>query len=440
MRAANRSAPPPRGLLAFLAAVFCLLAAGSTTSVWAGPTSEPLPSEPIAIVKLPFAGIASEVESSLQELLRSTLNRSGYAVLPAQVVQNRLANESRLFGCSTASCYGRLSQVLGVRRVVEGEVQKLGLEFSLQLWLRDLYTGKLVAPPAKEVCQVCSSEEMRQTVVRVAQMLLQLAPPQGPQATRVADASGLLSLETDPVGARIFIDKVERSERTPATLLLGAGIHDLLIDGSGYEPLRHKVEVSSGKQVSLSFVLSPKTQRKAWLRPLGITSALLAAGLAVGSGVLLYLHNRPVTSMDCPDQPGLPFHCPQKYDNLGVGIGAAVGAGVLAISAGLAFYFDASAPRRRPIAEAESETPPEPPTSPSASPAPSPLPGPPAAPTPSPASSQPPTSLPSSAPKSPAVAPATSPAGPSSAPPAALPPASASPAAVAPMSARPLSP
>ncbi|HNN94325.1 MAG TPA: PEGA domain-containing protein, partial [Pseudomonadota bacterium] len=416
MRAANRSAPPRRRLFAFLVLLFGLILAGSATSVWAGPGAEPPPSEPIAIVKLPFAGIASEVENSLQELLRSTLNRSGFTVLPAQMVGNRLANESRLFGCSTASCYGRLAQVLGVRRVIEGEVQKLGLEFSLQLWVRDLYTGKLVAPPAKEVCQVCSSEEIRQTVIRVAQMLVQFAPPQGPQATIRAEESGLLSLETDPVGARIFIDKVERSERTPATLLLGAGIHDLMIDGTGYEPQRHKVELSSGKQVSLSFVLSPKTQRKTWLRPLGWTSAVLAVGLAVGSGVLFYYHNRPVTSMDCPDQPGLPFHCPQKYDNLGAGIGAAVGAGVLAIGAGIAFYYDLSAPRRRSIAEAESEAAQERPASPiPAGPSPSSTGAP--LPTPSPAT-------PPLAPKAPAATPPTT----SAAPPAASPASPAFPA------------
>ena len=148
MRAANRSAPPAQ-------AVRLPGLALQPDSGWqcdvrlGGPGCGAAPSEPIAIVKLPFAGIASEVENSLQELLRSTLNRSGFTVLPAQVVGNRLANESRLFGCSTASCCGRLAQVLGVRRVIEGEVQKLGLEFSLQLWVRDLYTGKLVAPPAK---------------------------------------------------------------------------------------------------------------------------------------------------------------------------------------------------------------------------------------------------------------------------------------------------
>jgi hypothetical protein len=43
------------------------------------------------------------------------------------------------------------------------------------------------------------------------------------------------------------------------------------------------------------------------------------------------------------------FRCPYKYDLLGAGITAVVGAGVLAVGSGLAFYFDNAAPRRRPI-------------------------------------------------------------------------------------------
>ena len=420
MRAAKRSAPRWCGLSACSAVLLCLLCVGVTTPVHAGPTSEPLPNEPIAIVKLPFAGIASEVEASLHELLRSTLNRLGYAVLPAQVVQNRLSGEQRLFGCTTASCYGRLAQVLGVRRVVEGEVQKLGLEFSLQLWLRDLYTGKLVAPPAKEVCPVCSSDEIRQTVRRAAELVVQLAPPKGPQETQRPAESGMLSLETDPPGARIVIDRVERSERTPATLLLGPGIHDLMIEGAGYEVQRHKVEVSSGKQVSLSFVLSPKTQRKPWLRPLAWTGTILAIGLAVGSGVLLYYHGRPVTTPECPDVPGVSFRCPQKYDNLAVGVAAAVGAGALAVGSGLAFFFDASAPRRRPIAEAETEA--------AAA----------AAASPPPALAPLPIVVPSASPSAPPLPTVAPPAAPS---PTAGPRSSAvPPPALAPMSVRPTSP
>lgn len=343
------------GVRVALLSLACLLFAGARSSVAAAPTAEPLPSESIAIIKLPFAGIAGEVESDLKELLRGTLNRHGFNVLTSQVVQNRLANEPRLFACSTISCYGRLAQVLGVRRIVEGEVQRLELStFAMRLSLRDLYSGKLVAPPVQERCDVCSSEDVRAMVVRAAEVLSQIAPPKGPQETSRPSESGMLSLESDPAGARILIDRVERAERTPATLLLGAGMHDLVIDGGGYEPKHAKVEIIAGQQTSLSYELMPKPQRRPWLRPLAWTTAILAVGLAVGSGVLFYYDGKPVITDDCPPLSGA-FHCPQKYDNRTVGIAAAVGAGVLAIGSGLAFYFDSAAPRRRPIAEAEAE-------------------------------------------------------------------------------------
>ena len=50
-----------------------------------------------------------------------------------------------------------------------------------------------------------------------------------------------------------------------------------------------------------------------------------------------------------------------KYDNLVPGVSLAIGAGVLAVSAGLMFYFDNSSPKVKPIVE---PTPSEPTASP----------------------------------------------------------------------------
>src|SRR4051812_34727461 len=84
-------------------ALLCLVAVPHGRA-WAGPgTAEPPPSETIAITKLPFAGIAGEVAMDLSQLIRETLRSSGFTVLAASVVENRLANEERLLGCSTPS-------------------------------------------------------------------------------------------------------------------------------------------------------------------------------------------------------------------------------------------------------------------------------------------------------------------------------------------------
>lgn len=326
----------------------------SSDEVWAAPqnnaSAEPPPSETIAITKLPFAGIAGEVATDLSGLIRETLRNSGFTVLAATVVENRLSNEERLLGCSTPSCYGRLSQVLGVRRVVEGEVQRLELStFAIKLGLRDLFTGKLVAPQIVQRCEVCSSDDVRKMVMRASEMMAASAPPVGPQETDRATEGGILALETDPPGALITVDKVGRNERTPASLLLGAGVHAVQVEGPGYKPLRRPVEILPGQTASLYLVLTPLPQRRPWLTALSWTSAIAAVGLAVTGGVLLSYHNKPITSPDCPDQPGVMFRCPYKYDALGAGVTALVGAGVLAVGAGIAFYYDNSAPSRRPI-------------------------------------------------------------------------------------------
>jgi hypothetical protein len=327
---------------------FCLLATSSPA--FAAPSAEPPPSETIAITKMSFAGLASEVGADMQELLRATLRRAGFNILAATVVDNRLANEARLLGCTTPSCYGRLAQVLGVRRVIEVEVQRLALStFAMKLGLRDLLTGKLVAPQVQERCDVCSNEDARQMVERAANTLTQMAPPTGPQEPDRPPTSGMLVLETDPPGARVTIDKQIRNERTPASLLLGSGVHEVVVEGPGYRALRRTVELPAGQQVPLYLVLTPLPQRRPWLTALAWTSAATAVGLVVAGGLLLHYNGQPVITPTCPDQPGVMFRCPEKYDLLAGGISAMVGAGVLLAGAGVAFYFDNAAPRRRPI-------------------------------------------------------------------------------------------
>src|SRR6185436_505666 len=133
-------------------------------------------------------------------------------------------------------------------------------------------------------------------------------------------------------------DKVARTERTPASLLLGTGVHAVQVEGAGYKPLRRPIEILPGQQASLYLVLTPLPQKRPWLTALSWTTAFAAVGLAITGGVLLHYHNQPVTSVDCPDQPdAMLFRCPFKYDTLGGGVSALVGAGVLAIGSGIAF-------------------------------------------------------------------------------------------------------
>ena len=95
----------------------------------------------------------------LRSSLATAVQRGGYSVRSPQEVESLLGTELRLLGCSTASCYGRLAQLLGVRRVIEGEVQRLELStFSLRLAMRDLFSGQSTTP-IQERCDVCSTDK-----------------------------------------------------------------------------------------------------------------------------------------------------------------------------------------------------------------------------------------------------------------------------------------
>lgn len=315
--------------------------------------SEPLPSEPIAISKLLFSGMAEEVASDLRGSMTAAIQRGGYSVRSQQEVESLLGSELRLLGCTTASCYGRLAQLLGVRRVIEGEVQRLELStFSLKLQMRDLFSGQS-APPIQERCDVCSTDDVRLMIVRAAERLTREVPPRGPQLTepRIGE-SGILIVETEPPGATVTIDGSMRSERTPASYLLAAGVHNLLVEDDRHHRVRQQVEVAAGGQpMTLRLSLTAQSGRRSWLTGLGIAATVGAVGLLAGGAVLLYQHNTPVFTPDCPNLGLSGYHCANKYDNLAPGVSLVVGAGVLGIAGGVLLYLDSRPTKARPVVE-----------------------------------------------------------------------------------------
>lgn len=379
--------------------------------------AEPPPSEPIAVTRLPFQGIPGEVATDLEGGLLATLRKSGFSVRTSKEVENLLAGEQRLLGCTTASCYGRLAQVLGVRRVLEGEVQRLELStFAMRLQLRDLFTGQLSPPQAvQERCDVCSNEDVRQMVARAAERLAQAAPPRGPQeVARPTPTSGILTIETDPPGARVTVDGIRQNEATPASYLLAVGVHNIVVAGNGYRPLRQQVEIQPGEQpVTLRLSLSALATPRPWLTALAVVSVVGAVGLIAGGGYLITLNDKPVNTDSCPDQPGVDYRCPTKYSTLLTGGLMIGGGGILAVGAGLMFYLDRRSPQVRATVD-----PSIPVAIPTAVPA-----ALPEAPPPAPAAAVP-------------AAPPTIPAAPPALPPASSAP-SASPAAVRPAAASP---
>lgn len=330
---------PTARLLACIAAL-CGLLSGTARGAF-----EPAPAaEMVAVLKLPVLGLSREVAALLRTALRETLQAGGFNLVDDAEVENKLARDPELTACRTRSCFARAALTLGVRRVIEGEIQRpQRSSYAIRLQLRDLRTGQLASPSIEERCDICTTEDARQMVVRAAERLFRSAPP---PSIEIEKRTGTLQIDSQPIGAEVLIDGEPQADRTPATFLLAVGVHGVQLRAPGYRTVRRPVEIGPGQNATLNLELSPVPPRRPWLTALSIGSALGTLGLGIGSGLAFYYDQRPAHDDGCPDRAEM-HRCPEKWDTLPAGIGMAVGAGALLVVAGVTFYLDHAPPRRR---------------------------------------------------------------------------------------------
>ena len=117
--------------------------------------------------------------------------------------------------------------------------------------------------------------------------------------------SHVLLVESDPVGARVFVDD-NYSGDTPTELELRDGTHTLRLSLAGYDPLIQTFEASAGHRDSLRLTLSltPPAAAPQWFEdPIVwiVTGAvvLVAAGITVG--VIVATNQPSATQTFCTD-------------------------------------------------------------------------------------------------------------------------------------------
>lgn len=304
-------------------------------------TSEPSPSEPIAIAKVSFSGIAEELAADLRGIIKRELEAGGYSVRKKQDTDLLASDDQRLLTCTTMACNERLAQLLGVQLVVEGEVKRLELStFSIRLIIRDLSSGKTTSPMV-EHCNVCSTDDVRQAVERTARRLTKNAPSHEAQWSHPQAAeNAVLVIESEPAGAAVSIDGVRKSERTPATFLLSAGVHNLLLEDEHQLQHQQTVEVRPGvTPVTVHLRLSRPTSLRGLFLASGVVASVLGAGAIAGGAYLLHIDGQPIYDEVCPNEGLVGRRCPTMYGNLAPAVTLFVGAGVLAAGSGVLLYF-----------------------------------------------------------------------------------------------------
>jgi hypothetical protein len=174
-------------------------------------------------------------------------------------------------------------------------------------------------------CELCSLVELEQQITD--------------DLTRVCGelATGQLTLTSDPARARVYVDG-QLVGRTPWTIELATGAHDIELDAIGHARRRTTLDIEGGREQQLHLTLARehanhrgsrrRPQWPAWTT-MGIGVALSVAGAA-----LIAVDGNPWTRQCSGDNVDRQGDCRFVLDTRRLGIGLTV-VGVGAVSAGV---------------------------------------------------------------------------------------------------------
>ncbi len=69
---------------------------------------------------------------------------------------------------------------------------------------------------------------------------------------------GFVQVNSNPPGAKVFVDGISTKHLTPARIRLSLGVHTLVISLDGYQPASRRIQISRGNAVTVDHTLQPK--------------------------------------------------------------------------------------------------------------------------------------------------------------------------------------
>jgi hypothetical protein len=98
--------------------------------------------------------------------------------------------------------------------------------------------------------------------------------------------SGVISFETTPAGARIFIDGVDTGRKTPFIITIMAGEHTLTLKLSGYSDALGTITINTGETWRVLAILTPAAVAPTTSAAQPSSAGMLVGAVVVGLGLL----------------------------------------------------------------------------------------------------------------------------------------------------------
>jgi len=261
----------------------------------------------IAVLDLDVAsGIPDEARISLSDLLREQLWKTGrFRVVDRNNMERVLKEQGfQLADCTSTECAVQVGRLLGVAKMVTGNVTRLGRTYVLTAQVTNVETGE-IEKMASDRCPGCEVDELLGSIDVVATTLAGVgavrrerpAPPKPKEPE-----PGKLSLASSPAQAKIYLNGKEMGITPNLITGLKAGTYEVRLRMDGYLEYVERVSVRAGETEAIEADLvavapsAPKEEPLPEVAPAprkkgkagAIIATILVIGLAGGGGFLAY--------------------------------------------------------------------------------------------------------------------------------------------------------
>ena len=210
----------------------------------------------IAVLDLDVTkGIPEEAIISLSDLLREQLWKTGrFRVVDRNNMERVLKEQGfQLSDCTSTECAVQVGRLLGVSKMVTGNVTKLGRTYVITAQMTNVETGE-IEKMASDRCPGCEVDQLLGSIDVVATSLAGVSGARKPRAAPPKPKEpepGKLSISSEPASATILLNGKEMGSTPNLITSLRAGTYEVRLRKDGYLEYVERVRVREGKTTSV---------------------------------------------------------------------------------------------------------------------------------------------------------------------------------------------
>jgi len=217
----------------------------------------------VAVSGLEPKGIDTAMADVISDRLRTELFKTGMFTVMERGRMEEILKEKgfQQSGCISDACIVEMGKLLGVKNMIAGTIEKVSETTTINIWLIYVVTGRMLHTVSVDR-QGTIDDILSKSTVEIVQELIEkmnavrMDEPVKAQKEKQQDIEkGTLSVNTEPQGATVRLDKVEKGLTPYTDSDINIGTHALVIKMRHYTPIEKNIRISAGEICAEHFKL-----------------------------------------------------------------------------------------------------------------------------------------------------------------------------------------